>query len=129
MLNLAMVRSYLRNLKKKTELQVFLLIEYVTMLVSYVAFCFKEPFLCTMNFRYIPLSFWFPMVETVLWLQKDLEAKNANINKSNIVKGQKTETKTAHPVFRSILICALCVFIALSVLVDLDFVAWSGTSL
>lgn len=114
MLNIAMLLSYLKNPKKKTELQVFLLIEYVTMLVSYVVFCFKEPFLCTMNFRYIPLSFWIPMIETVLWLQKDPKANSAN-NK--------------HPVFQSVLVCALCVFIVLSVLVDLDFVAWSGTSL
>lgn len=126
LMNYAMIRDCITRKGKQIPITLFLLIEYVTMLVSYLVFCFKEPFLCTMNFRYIPLTFWIPVIGTAFWMQKDSEAAS---NKRLAAKNHTGKAGHTHPVFRSVLLCALAVFIVLSVLVDLDFVAWSNTSL
>lgn len=117
LMNVALIMSCAKKYGMKTPMRIFWLTVYGALIVSYVGFCFKEPFLCTMNYRYLPIAFMFPMIGTALWLQK-FSGKTA-----------ENKPKAGNTVFRSVLLCVLCAFIVLSAIIDLEFVAWSGTRL
>lgn len=67
-LNAALVWCIWRKEVVRTEIKIFMLVEYLAMLISYIKFCFDEPFICTMNYRYISLSMLFPILGGAWWL-------------------------------------------------------------
>lgn len=87
------------------EMKLLLLVGYAAMLLGYTKFCMDESFFCTMNYRYIPISMFFPCIATAVW------SRNGSI------------------VFRNILSCLFLTFILLAAVINLYFIAWSGTPL
>lgn len=67
-LNAALVWCLWRKEVVRAEIKIFMLVEYLAMLISYIKFCFDEPFICTMNYRYISLSMLFPILGGAFWL-------------------------------------------------------------
>ncbi len=68
-MNAAFLWSLCRKGTLSPVMKLFLAVSYGAMLLAYLKFCFDEPFLCTMNYRYIPLGILFPCVGAGLWLQ------------------------------------------------------------
>lgn len=72
-LNAALIWSLVKKGTVRREIKIFIVITYLTMLVSYIKFCFDEPFISTMNFRYIALAMLFPILGGAFWLcRKDV---------------------------------------------------------
>ncbi|MCI8308248.1 MAG: glycosyltransferase family 39 protein [Lachnospiraceae bacterium] len=117
LMNAALLISCGKKYGMKAEMRIFLLSVYASLIISYVVFCFKEPLLCTMNYRYLPIAFLFPMIGTALWLQ--------NYSGNSMDNNPKKRSR----IFYSAVLCVLCAFIVLSVIIDFDFIAWSGTKL
>lgn len=117
LMNVAFIRSCGKKYGMKFEMRVFLLTVYAALIIGYVVFCFKEPLLCTMNYRYLPIAFLFPLIGTAVWMQKF--SKTTEDNKPG----------TADRFFYSAILCVLCAFIVLSVIIDFNFIAWSETKL
>ena len=48
----------------------FVGISYFSALLSYVVFCYQEPYICTMHFRYIATLIIFPAIAAGVWLSE-----------------------------------------------------------
>lgn len=112
--NIAFILNFGRRSLIKPEIQLFFAIEYITMLFFYAKFCLDEPYICTMNFRYIPASIIFPLAGTALW-----------------VKQQETEntSKIQYRFFKNILFYGIICFTLMSFITSLDLISWSSTLL
>ena len=51
------------------DMKLFLFLAYVVMVIAYAKFCMDETFVCTMNYRYIPIALLFPCIGTGLFAQ------------------------------------------------------------
>ena len=116
LMNSAFVWSICKKHIMKTELKLLCAISYVTLLVSYMSFCMKEPFTFTMEYRYISISLLFPVIGAALWLQ--------NGSDNNLF-----ETSKFRKILRNVLVCGTVCFIVLAVICQLDLIAWSNTRL
>lgn len=106
-MNIAFICIIRKDSTIKWELKLFLTIEYVTMLLSYIQFCMNEPFICTMNYRYIPISIIFPLIGTATWLQ------NRQIN----------EIDKSKIIMKNILLCGILCFIVLAIITDMNLIS------
>lgn len=88
------------------ELRIFLLIEYLAMLTTYAKFCFEEPFICTMNYRYIGVSLLFPVLGAALLLRRQKQK-------------EKRKHRSVPWVFGGLLHCLLYAFIILSIIMQI----------
>ncbi len=91
------------------ELKLFLFVGYAALLASYAQFCMKEPFICTMSYRYIPISMFFPLVGAAVCTDG---------------RGRKKKTP-----FEMALACSIVCFVGLSVIVDLCLATATGIKL
>ncbi len=60
-------------IKKKTmpvEMKLLCGISYAVMILLYVWYCFSSPYICTMNYRYIPIAFLFPVIGCGFWMKQ-----------------------------------------------------------
>lgn len=68
-MNIALVWSMCKKGTLPPAMKFFLLMGYGVMLLLYIKFTLDEPFICAMNYRYIPLGILYPCIGSGLWLQ------------------------------------------------------------
>ena len=90
-------------LDKKIDVnkRILFIISFFSVFISYIIFCFKYPYICTMNFRYIVIT----LVSGMMML--GLMENNKQENENNKQKG-KISTKVFNI---CILVSAVCSFI------------------
>ncbi len=115
-MNAALVWSICKKKTMKTENKLLCAIAYLTLLVSFMSFCMKEPFTFTMEYRYISIALFFPVIGAALWVQYGSESGLFEKNKYLRL-------------LKNILVCGMLCFIVLSVVIHLDLIAWSHTYL
>lgn len=120
-MNIAWIRSFSGNSSVKGVIRAFLAVEYLVMIISYVYFCFKEPCIPTMNYRYIPITLFFPVFGTALWFRQHQKAGDGNRTPE-----QETGRKTTYPVLGQVLLCGLLVFGVLALVVDFNLISCAG---
>lgn len=113
LMNTAFVLSIYKNSELQFGMRVFFAVEYISMLLSYAKFCIDEPYICTMNYRYIPISMILPVIGTAVWVKSHTDEKISD----------------SYRHFKNVLVCAILCFIFMAVIIDLDLIAWSGTLL
>ena len=89
------------------QLKPFLLVTYGGMLLFYLKFCLDEPFICTMNYRYLPLAILFPCIG------------------AGVFAGQAKGAGTV----KKLLFGGICLFCALTVIVDVYLILFAGIKL
>lgn len=115
LMNIAFISSFSKHSLIKPEMQLFFAIEYITMLFFYAKFCLDEPYICTMNFRYIPASIIFPLAGTAIWIKKQYETGN--------------NSKIQYKIFTNLLFYGIICFSIISFITNLDLISWSSTLL
>lgn len=65
LLHVMWIHTLLRN-RLQLPFKVFTVVGYLSILISYLKFCFSYPVVCTMNFRYIPVILIFPLAGMAL---------------------------------------------------------------
>ena len=65
----------------------FLLACYLAMVISSVVFCFKEPFVCTMHYRYVSVLMVFPLICAGIWLQESGK-HHPTVRKASLLLGR-----------------------------------------
>ncbi len=116
LMNAAFIFSICKRHIMKIETKLLCAITYVTLLVSFMSFCLKEPFTFTMEYRYISIALLFPLLGAALWLK----------NGSDHSLFQK---KKSMRILKSVLIYGMVLFMVLAVIIHLDLIAWSNTFL
>lgn len=61
-LNIAFIYMIIKKDTMKWKLKGGFAIMYATLMISYIKYCFNQPFVCTMNFRYIVITLLFPIL-------------------------------------------------------------------
>lgn len=61
-LNIAFIYMIIKKNTMEWKLKGGLAIMYATLMISYIKYCFDQPFVCTMNFRYIAITLLFPIL-------------------------------------------------------------------
>lgn len=112
-MNIAFIWHIFKDTNINTELQIFMLVEYVTMLISYAKFCMNQPFICTMNYRYISISLLFPLIGTALWLQ---DRQDKKLGRFGVI-------------MKNVLVGGMLCFSVLAVIINMNLISWSGTLL
>ncbi len=113
LMNIAFIWNIYKNSEMQLEIRIFFIIEYLSMLISYAKFCLDEPYICTMNYRYIPISMLFPVIGTAVWLKCHTDEKISDSDKR----------------FKNILLYSSFCFIIMAIVINLDLISWSGTLL
>lgn len=110
------IRCIMQKNTMQQEIKLFLVVGYLALLVSYVVFCMKEPFICTMNYRYIPVAMLFPLIGTAVYIQK---------NEGN--GGRKMKKKNQFVI--NVLVYSMAWFVAKAVVINFDLILFSGVKL
>lgn len=110
LMNVAFIWSIYKNSGMQLGMRIFFGVEYVSMLASYAKFCLDEPYICTMNYRYIPISMLLPVIGTAIWLKNHTDEKISDSDKC----------------FKNILLCGNFCFIFMAIIINLDLISWSG---
>lgn len=116
LMNIGFIWSICKKNTMVIEQKLLLALSYAVLLISYGSFCMKEPFTFTMEYRYISIAIFFPVIGTALWMQHGEDNK-------------LFQKKGYCQIVKNILICGMICFIALAVIVDLNLISWSNITL
>lgn len=69
-MNVCLIKALLQKGSMSNAVKIYLTITYVTMLISYIIFCYQYPSICTMNYRYIVAMTVVPAIGTGVYYQQ-----------------------------------------------------------